>query len=220
MKKMVTTGTTTTSTSKRGKGPTKGSTFEREICKKLSLWWTQDLKTPRDDVFWRIGGSGGRAKNRGRKGKETYGQCGDICATDPIGDPLTKLITFELKKGYNRFTAGDLLDKSNDSALQKYEEWIIQSQESHFQSGSFSWMIIHKRDRREALAVMPYFLWYELLPHITISSCSTINFKLQGISCYLTITTLENFLKEVTPNYIIEVLKEHNELGSENDKED
>lgn len=219
MKKTVVKKTRATSTSKSGRGSTKGSIFEREICKKLSLWWTQDLKTPRDDVFWRIGGSGGRAKSRGRRGQGTYGQSGDICATDPIGDPLTKLITFELKKGYNRFTVGDLLDKPTDSASQKYEEWITQAQESHFQSGAFSWMIIHKRDRREALAIMPYFLWYELLPHAS-SHCSTINFKFQGISCHIAIVTLEDFLKRITPNHIIEVLKEHNESGSENDKED
>ena len=40
----------------------KGSEFEREMCKCLSLWWTD---SKRDDVFWRSAQSGGRAP-RGR----------------------------------------------------------------------------------------------------------------------------------------------------------
>ena len=35
-----------------GGGKQKGSAFEREICKKLSLWFTEN---ERDDIFFRSG---------------------------------------------------------------------------------------------------------------------------------------------------------------------
>ncbi len=59
----------------------KGSNFEREICKLLSLWWTNDK---RDDIFWRTSGSGARATTRSKTKQKTFGQYGDVQATDPI----------------------------------------------------------------------------------------------------------------------------------------
>src|SRR5262245_2386383 len=49
----------------------KGSKFERDLCRQLSLWWSDGK---RDDVFWRASQSGGRAKFRGRRGLQTHGQ--------------------------------------------------------------------------------------------------------------------------------------------------
>ena len=53
----------------------KGPSFEREVCEKLSLWWTDGK---RDDVFMRTSGSGGKATARRKKGKDTPFQGGDI----------------------------------------------------------------------------------------------------------------------------------------------
>lgn len=128
----------------------KGSKFERDICKQLSLWWTEN---ERDDIFWRTAGSGARAKVRGRKGKDTSGQHGDIAATDPIGAPLIDLITIELKRGYSKHTIADLLDKPVNGGKQIYEQWIEQAIESHQQAKSLAWMIIAKRDRRETIVL-------------------------------------------------------------------
>ena len=74
---------------KKGGGHAKGSQFERTVCKDLSLWWT---KGKRDDVFWRTSGSGARAKTRSKTGEKTFGQYGDVQATDPIGQPLICLL--------------------------------------------------------------------------------------------------------------------------------
>ena len=82
---------------KKSKASTKGSAFERQICKELSLWWTYE---DRDDIFWRTSNSGGRAIRRSKKKKQTFGQYGDIQAVDPIGQPLMDVLTFELKCGY------------------------------------------------------------------------------------------------------------------------
>ena len=75
--------------------PYKGRRFEIQIATQLSLWWTQDLPEPRDDVYYHTHDSGGRATRRTAKGKSTKNLYGDICATDPIGQPLIDLFTIE-----------------------------------------------------------------------------------------------------------------------------
>lgn len=129
----------------------KGSQYERDICRTLSSWW----KPPRDDIFWRSDASGGRAKSRAQKGKSTFGKHGDIVAVDPIGLPLIKLFTIEVKRGYSGSTPNDLLDMPESSAIQVFDEWIEQTMESWQNSKSRSWCIISKRDRREAIITFP-----------------------------------------------------------------
>lgn len=68
-----------------GAGKQKGGNFEREICRKLSLWISTGT---RDDLFWRSSLSGGRATVAFKKGKENRTQCGDISAIHPLGAPL------------------------------------------------------------------------------------------------------------------------------------
>ena len=143
---------------KKSRGKNKGNAFEREICRQLSLWWTQHLPTPRDDVFWRTASSGGRATQRAKSGKQTKGHYGDVCASDPIGQPLLDMVTIELKRGYNHCTLHDLLDKPEGAVQQTYEKWIKQAQEESCLAGTKGWLIIHKRDRREPVVLMPSFL--------------------------------------------------------------
>lgn len=134
----------------------KGSAFEREICRRLSLWWTQDLPEPRDDVFWRTSNSGGRATVRHGKGKRTANQCGDVCAVDPVGAPFLKVFTVEIKRGYNRATLIDLIDKRDGAAKQEWEKWIEQARRSAEQAGTPHWLIVARRDGRQATAVYPF----------------------------------------------------------------
>lgn len=81
------------------KGSAKGFGWERAQSKKLSLWWTNNKNS---DVFWRVRASGSRATNRKTRGERTINQYGDIMVTDPIGMPLVKYFTLELKRGYNK----------------------------------------------------------------------------------------------------------------------
>ncbi len=135
-------------------GKHKGNAFEREVCRKLSLWWTQDEKDgPRSDIFWRTSNSGGRATCRTKKGQQTKNSHGDICALDPIGQPLIDLITFEVKRGYSRDTIADILDKPAKSRT-RYEEWIQQAFRSHKGAGSYSWALIIKRNRRDVIVLL------------------------------------------------------------------
>lgn len=132
----------------------KGSAFEREICKRLSLWWTEGLGLePNENVFWRTSNSGGRSTILNRSGKKTNRHCGDICAIDPIGEPLMKELTLELKRGYARSSLMDMLDKPTGAKKQVYEEWIEQVKKSQKAAGSRDWMVIVKRDRRVPLCI-------------------------------------------------------------------
>lgn len=127
----------------------KGSAWERKFCGALSLWWTEGRC---DGVFWRTANSGGRATVRARKGKQTKSHHGDICAIDPVGDEFLKTFTVELKKGYNSASIGDLLDKPKKSV---YGDWIAKLEETYRGAGSRTWMLVHHRDRRLPVVVMP-----------------------------------------------------------------
>lgn len=183
----------------------KGSSFEREICKKLSLWWSDGQ---REDIFWRTSGSGARAKTRSKKGQSTFGQAGDIQATDPIGQPLIDVCTIELKRGYSKSTFADLADKPKGAKPQLYEEFIEQASTDCLNAGSFSWMLITKRDRREALVFVPYqfadnlcsycYGWGKVLSSVVVIPPRDGK---EGIAIY----TLDHFLETATPKVIKEI---------------
>jgi len=70
----------------------KGGSFERDVCRVLSIWWT---KGQADDVIWR---------NRTRRqtgARQAENQLGDICACKEAGILLTETISFECKSGYS-----------------------------------------------------------------------------------------------------------------------
>lgn len=75
---------------RKGGGKGKGSSFEREVCTKLSLWLTKGVSV---DVFWRAAMSGGRAT----VAKGMVRQSGDITAVAPEGHVLTDQCYLECK---------------------------------------------------------------------------------------------------------------------------
>lgn len=79
---------------KHGGGKGKGTSFERDICTKLSLWMTNGQ---RKDCFWRSAISGGRATRLHKKGEQINTQAGDICAIDPAGHIFTDAFYIECK---------------------------------------------------------------------------------------------------------------------------
>lgn len=74
-------------------GKKKGSAFERDVCRKLSLWVSRGKKS---DLFWRSAMSGGRATVARHKG-ESVRQAGDITAVAPEGHVLTDRYYVECK---------------------------------------------------------------------------------------------------------------------------
>jgi len=182
----------------------KGSSFEREICKTLSLWWTNGKD---EDVFWRTAGSGARAKTRSKKDLRTFGQYGDVQATNPIGQKLIDVCTIELKRGYSKTTFADIIDKKENAAEQLYEKFIHQAEIDCINANAPSWLLIVKRDRRRALVFMPYTFKKELTnigclinkrhPVFSFSMKTKKNvvYRIFGM-------TLDKFLQTVKPRHI------------------
>lgn len=133
----------------------KGGDFEREFCTLLSSWWTGGEDT---SCFWRTAMSGGRATVRRRKGLNTRGHAGDICATDDCGLPLTRAITFELKRGYNQVTIHADLDRKKAPAADtpSYGGWFAQARAAADRAGSPYWAVVHRRDGRLPIIFFPY----------------------------------------------------------------
>lgn len=187
-------------------GKEKGSSFERSICHTISMWWS---KGEYEDGFWRTASSGGRATIRGRKGKSTTNHHGDICATREEAIPFLSLVTLELKRGFSSSSIMDLLDKPKESILQTHEKWFVQAMQSHKLAGSFSWMVIAKRDKRKPLVFLPSDLTYkfhaleqEIEPDLNIRT--RIKDEEHDDFLCVDVMTLDHFLERVSPDAIRE----------------
>lgn len=133
----------------------KGSPYERELCRKLSLWWTGGK---RDDVFWRSSTSGAMATTRGKKGKKTEGHASDISSTHPSSAAFTDLLAIEAKRGYNNVHIGDMLEPKS-FARTTFLGWAAQARASCDLAGTYSYIIIHRRDRKESIVYVPKPVW-------------------------------------------------------------
>ena len=102
-----------------GGGKQKGSAFEREICKDLSLWISGG---ERDDLFWRSAMSGGRQTVGYKKVINRKNQGGDITSIDPIGNKLTDKYVIECKSYKNIHLQSMLYGIPKNASI--YEFWI------------------------------------------------------------------------------------------------
>ncbi len=174
----------------------KGSEFERWVCKRLSTWWEPE----RSDIFWRTSNSGGRATTRNKTGLSTKGQHGDICATDPIGQPLIDAITFELKRGYSQFSIMDVIDKPAGKRP-LYREWMDKISRTSQIAGTLGWVLIVKRDQREPLVIASKFPLIRV-----VKAWPPIHFDMRipvgEIIDPVVVMTLESFLTHASPRKI------------------
>lgn len=156
-----------------GRGKGKGSQYERDMCRVLSTWWNGQ-----DDTFWKTQGSGNRATVRAKAGKRTRGQYGDVCAVDHRGVKLLKICIISIKRGYAGCAISDLLDQSWTFGEPLFSTWIREAIRDQQSAGVPFWMIITKRDKREAMVFMPWeFRAYiataclgKFIPHPTIQA--------------------------------------------------
>jgi len=184
----------------------KGPQFERDVCRQISLWWSN---SQRDDIFWRTPGSGARATARAKQGKTTFGQVGDIMSTDPAGQLLTSLITFELKRGYNSENVNNIIDRvRSQRKASQLEQWLLKLSSANV---SPYWALIHKRDRRDPVVYFPTSL-FDLLVGESLAGPALVDTdKLQFSFRYevttptvlrVTAVNLSDFLRYVSPLHI------------------
>lgn len=182
----------------------KGSNFEREICKLLSLWWTGGED---DAVFWRSSQSGGRATQRAKSGRKTFGSYGDIAAVNPIGQPLLKLFTIELKRGKSHGCPNDLFDCRPSKKPKPFEEALVQARRSAEQAESLCWMLISRRDGRESMAYVDGHVRHHLdcvmdgpTQRFSIILCDNTPIHFIGLR-------LSSFLDRVRPSEVAEAVE-------------
>jgi hypothetical protein len=139
----------------------KGAGFERQMCKELSLWWSNGN---RDDIFWRTAGSGARATSRKKKGLRTADGYGDVMSSHESGKPLTKKVVISLKRGYTGKKAKkklawisvlDILDTPHkfktEPALKVWWRELLRDMRAGKRKRG---LLIFRRDRKDAVVVM------------------------------------------------------------------
>lgn len=157
----------------------KGSNFERETCRDISMWYSNG---EHDDWYWRTAMSGGMATVRGRIGKTTTGHYGDITATCPEAASLTKLCCIELKIGYGDWDILDVIDCLKDGTRYPIDDFLDQALEQHRNARTKWAILIFKKDRRDKCICFQSGL-YERLAH---------HFRKPELDRYLTFRRNEN----------------------------
>ena len=143
------------------KGSVKGSNFEREICKKLSLWWSEDL---RDDIFWRTSISGARATTRSKKGQGTSYSQGDVTFIDPVGKPFIAACLIEIKRGYtNEISVLDFIDRKRGEPL--LWKWWRRLEKDRRQIRRKYSLLIFKRNQRRTCIMLDKEMWGEIIDY-------------------------------------------------------
>jgi hypothetical protein len=144
---------------KKGAGKRKGSSFEREFCKELSLWWTDGKDK---DVFWRTHSSGAR--------HGISEECGDVMAVKECGHPLMDKVMFELKHWNRNDLLLDLIREGKKSELLDAWYKCIKEADSFNRlpilvlkiTNKTTICIFKKYDYsiyREITGLTPYFVW-------------------------------------------------------------
>lgn len=201
----------------------KGPKFERDICKQLSLWWTNGK---RDDVFWRTSGSGARATTRMKQKECTAFSAGDLGCIDPVGIPFIEQNLVEIKRGYtdtykavkNKKTGKWGVRKTNpgidllaclDSPKNKKNlliDWWKKAEKEMIDHNRHRIFIIFKRDRKETCITMRNASLKILVQNHTVPNKIFIKIGYQ----LLVLIKLEDFLKFCNPS----VFKTPKRLGN------
>lgn len=189
---------TRTTTVKR-KGAGKGSAFEREISKKLSLWWTEG---ERDDVFWRTSQSGGRATTRFKSGKSTAGSGGDLTFIDEIGKPLIDYFLIELKRGYTKdIDVLSVIDNGSNKKPPTLLQFWEQAERDRELNNRAKSLVIFKRDKHQICVMSSFALFFDLARYLGFYEGVYVDFVDVDFDRYR-IITLDNFLEYVPPSMI------------------
>jgi hypothetical protein len=188
--------------------PRKGAQYERTCCRFLSYWYSGGRA---DDWFWRSSQSGGRATQRAKQGKTTRGHCGDTAATCSEGEPLIRLVTWEIKIGYNtKANLTEVLYRPPVAWESAPKESLIgflrQAKAAAKRAGTKYWALIHKRDREPALLYMPTSLMSALIPKLDSIEGSIVDVAPERFPTF-SVILFDDFLKYADPKQVKKLLR-------------
>lgn len=140
---------------------------------------------------------------------------------------FTDLFTVEIKRGYNEHTAQDLIDRPDKAGVQVWEGFFTQTIESHQQAGSYAWLLLTRRDRREAIVWIPRYVLMDMrrhgawptarpVPYIEIAAeargAGTIHGNRWFRHVHVAGMLLNAWLEEITPEIVASLAKEQGAL--------
>lgn len=172
----------------------KGFSFENQICRQLSMWWTGGQ---RNDVFCRTRASGAFATMRIKSKKSAPYAGGDITFEDPIGQPLIDHFIFSVKRGYNDAVSILSFVDKNIKAAPTLFKWWNQVAEQKEQHGKKASLLIMRRDYCVPVLVLDTKEMLSLETWVGDYPYSQITVELKDQS--LTLLNLQSFLTWVDP---------------------
>lgn len=131
--------------SKLVNGKQKGASFERTVCKQLSLWISNGLH---EDLLWRSAMSGGRSTVAFAKGKRLAAQAGDISCIHPMGAVFASQFYCECK-AYRDLNFAGLLT-ANGKLVEFWLETCTQAK--HYNKMA---LMIAKQNQRPVITCLP-----------------------------------------------------------------
>jgi hypothetical protein len=143
----------------------KGSSFEREVAVKLSLWISGGS---RKDLFWRTAGSGAMFSVN-KTSHES--QAGDISAIDPLGHALLHKWVIECKR-YRKIGLDSFLYNTGSTLNTFWEKHVILAK-----SVNKLPLLIFKEDRKSTLVVVPENEFSDIQGIIIQGKCKIFEFS-------------------------------------------
>lgn len=192
----------------KAKAP-KGSPFERETLKTLSLWWSEGEE---DDIFWRTPGSGARATNRSKRTITTSNAYGDLAASDERGVAFTQLCVVEMKRGYKQWSPLDSLDKKPKMKPQVLEQFWKQVVDDCEKAGGREPIMIFRRDQRDTCIIITQNLLNHALDYCGKSPDNRLVIRLDTIGDGLFCFRLEDFLNWCSPQFFMRYATERGKI--------
>jgi hypothetical protein len=137
----------------------KGSQYERDVCRQLSLWWTEGKD---DNSFWRTSQSGGRATTRAKQKLKTPNSYGDVGYLDIVGKPFIDKVLLELKRGYTKdISILDFLDKNRGEPI--LLKWWDKAEKERKLAKRKHTIIIFRRDRHKSCILINAGLFTKMI---------------------------------------------------------
>lgn len=136
-------------TVKAGSAKAKGSLFEREVGKNLSLWLTDGEQS---NIFSRNVLSGGSFTITAKTGIETPNIPGDLMAASPLAFEFLSMFSIECKHRADVSVDVFLRDTKGTSFLSKTIKHTKEQAELH----NLSWMVIAKQNRCDTMVFMDH----------------------------------------------------------------
>lgn len=177
-----------------GGGKRKGSAFEREICRVISLFWSAGAYK---DLCWRSASSGVRGTStKTHSRSKVKGFYGDLVATSPLIEPLFQVFSIECKF-YKKIDVTEILRGIKNNKLLEF--WIQAKRDA--QHSGRTPVLITKQNFLGTLLIVQMADADKLLHTMDKP------IKYMTIAQELAIFNLDDFLKNVNRDRFIRTVK-------------